>query len=196
MDIVYEIYYNRRKDSPIEKRGRISMKKIPCLIAILLLLAEAIIAGCATVPTTTTILTKNNLPILEGRWEGPAVFGVGARTTLILDIYNNSLPLRGKISIQDIPEGAANIFPDGFGGSGWESYFDTGTITDKGGLIITGRGGNFGEFTLKEGKSKDSLVEGKSKGSQDSLIEGESELDGWFSLWGARGTATLHRRGR
>ena len=166
MDIGYEIYYNCKKHSTIEKRGRISMKKIPCLIAVLLLLVEAIIAGCATVPTTKTILTKNNLSILEGRWEGPAVFGVGVRTTLILDIYNNSLPLRGKISIQDIPEGAANIFPDGFGGSGWESYFDTGTITDKGGLMITGRGGNFGEFSLKEGKSKDSLVESKSKRSQ------------------------------
>ena len=172
------------------------MKKILCLIAVFLLLAEAIIAVRTTAQTTKTILTKDNLPILQGRWEGPVVFGVGVRTTLILDIYNNSLPLRGKIFIQNIPEDAANIFPDGFEGSGWESYFDTGTITDKGGLIITGRGGNFGEFTLKEGKSKDSLIEGRSKDSQDSLIEGESELDGWFSLWGAKGTATLHRRGR
>jgi hypothetical protein len=185
-----------KSDANIEKERSVSMKKIPCLIAVLLLLAEAIIAGCATAQTTKTTLTKDNLPILQGRWEGPAVFGVGARTTLILDIYNNSLPLRGKISIQNIPKDAANIFPDGFEGSGWESYFDTGTITDKGGLIITGRGGNFGEFTLIEGKSKDSLIEGKSKASQDSLIEGESELDGWFSLWGAKGTATLHRSGR
>ena len=173
------------------------MKTIPCLIAVLLLLAEAIIPGCATVPTTKTTFTKDNLPILQGRWEGSAVFGVGAaRTTLILDIYNNSLPLRGKVSIQNIPEDAADIFPDGFEGNEWESYFDTGTITDKGGLMIWGRGGNFGEFTLIEGKSKDSLIEGKSKGSQGSLIEGESNLDGWFSLWGAKGTATLHRRGK
>ncbi|HVP76698.1 MAG TPA: hypothetical protein VMV04_02280 [Thermodesulfobacteriota bacterium] len=172
------------------------MKKIACLIAILLLLAEAIITGCATAQRTKTTLIKDNLPILQGRWEGPAVFGVGARTTLILDIYNDSLPLRGKIFIQNIPEDAANIFPDGFEGSGWESYFDTGTISDKGTLIITGRGGNFGEFTLVEGKSKDSLIEGKSKSSQHSLIEAESELDGWFSLWGAKGTATLNRRAR
>jgi hypothetical protein len=172
------------------------MKQIPCWIAALLLLAEAIIVGCATAQTTKTTLTKDNLPILQGRWEGPVVFGVSVRTTLILDIYNNSLPLRGKISIQNIPEDAANIFPDGFESSGWESYFDTGAITDKGGVIITGRGGNFGEFTLVEGKSKDSLIEGKSKTSQDSLIERESELDGWFSLWGAKGTTTLHRSGR
>jgi hypothetical protein len=185
-----------KSDANIEKERSVRMKKIPCLIAVLLFLAEAIIAGCATTQRTKTTLTKDNLPILQGRWDGPIVFGVSARTTLILDIYNNSLPLRGKISIQNIPEDAANIFPDGFQGSGWESYFDTGAITDKGGLIITGRGGNFGEFTLIEGKSKDSLVEGKSKDSQDSLIEGESELDGWFSLWGAKGTATLHRKGR
>ena len=57
-----------------EKRGRISMKKVLCSIAVLLLLVEAIIAGCATVPTTTTILTRNNLPVLERRWEGSAVF--------------------------------------------------------------------------------------------------------------------------
>jgi hypothetical protein len=172
------------------------MRRIPCLIAVLLLLAEAIIGGRATAQITKITLTKDNLPILQGRWEGAVVFGVGARTTLILDIYNNSLPLRGKISIQNIPEEAANIFPDGFKGSGWESYFDTGTITDKGSLMITGQGGNLGEFTLMEGKSKDSLIEGKSKDSQESLIKVESELDGWFSLWGAKGTATLHKRGR
>lgn len=172
------------------------MRKIPCFIAVLLFLAGTILAGFATAQTAKTTLTKDNLPILQGKWEGSAVFGVSTRTTLILDIYNNSLPLRGKISVQNIPEDAANIFPHGFEGSRWESYFDTGTLTDKGTLLITGRGGNFGEFTLMEGKSKDSLIESKSEASQDSLIEGESELDGWFSLWGAIGTATLHRMGR
>ena len=184
MDIGYEIYYNCKRDGNIERRGRISMKKIPCVFAVLLLLVEAIIAGCATVPTTTTILTKSNLPILEGRWEGSAVFAGGIRTTATLDIYNNSLPLRGKVSIQKIPREAASIFPGGFEGSGWESYFDTGTITDRGGLIIRGRGGNFGEFSLIESESK------------RSVLEGESKLDGWFYLWGAKGAATLHKRRR
>jgi len=184
MDIGYGIYYNSEKDGNIEKRGRISMKKVLCLIAGLLLLVEAIVAGCATVPTTTTILTKNNLPILEGRWEGSAVFAGGVHTTVTLDIYNDSLPLRGKVSIQNIPREAANIFPSGFEGSGWESYFDTGSITDKGGLIIRGRGGNFGQFSLIEGESK------------RSVLEGESKLDGWFYLWGAKGAATLHKRRR
>jgi hypothetical protein len=160
------------------------MKRIPCLIAVLLLLVEAIIVGCATVPTTTTILTKKNLSILEGRWEGSAVFAGGVHTTVTLDIYNDSIPLKGKVSIQNIPKEAANIFPDGFEGSGWESYFDTGTITDKGGLIIRGRGGNFGEFSLIESESK------------RSVLEGESKLDGWFYLWGAKGAATLHKRRR
>ncbi len=184
MDIGYEIYYNFKKDGKIELGGRISMKKIPCFIAVLILLVEAIIAGCATVPTTTTILTKNNLPILEGRWEGSAIFAEGIRATVTLDIYNNSLPLKGKVSIQNIPTEAANIFPSGFEGSGWESYFDTGAITDKGGLIIRCREGNFGEFSLMEGKSKRSVLEGGSK------------LDGWFYLWGAKGAATLHKRRR
>ena len=184
MDIGYEIYYNCKKDGNIEKRGRISMKKIPCLLARLLLLVGAIIAGCATVPTTTTILTRNNVPILEGRWEGSAVFAGGVHTTVTLDIYNDFLPLEGKISIQNIPREAANIFPGGFEGSGWESYFDTGTMTDKGSLIIRGRGGNFGEFSLIEGESK------------RSILEGESKLDGWFYLWGAKGAATLHKRRR
>jgi hypothetical protein len=173
-----------KRDANIEKERSLSMKTIPCLIAVLLLLVEAIIAGCATVPTATTILTKNNLPILEGRWEGSAVFEGGVRTTVTLDIYNDFLPLTGKVSIQNIPKEAANIFPGGFEGSGWESYFDTGTITDKGGLIIRGRGGNFGEFSLIESESK------------RSVLEGESKLDGWFYLWGAKGAATLHKRRR
>jgi hypothetical protein len=181
MDFGYEIYYNYKKDGKIEKGGRISMNKISCLIAVLLLLVETIIGGCTTVSTTTTILTKTNLPILEGRWEGSAVFGGSIHTTLTLDIYNNSLPLKGKVSIQNIPREAANIFPGGFEGSGWESYFDTGTITDNGSLVIKGRGGNFGEFSLIESESK------------RSLLEGESKLDGWFYLWGAKGAATLHK---
>ncbi len=160
------------------------MKNVSRLITIPLLLAGAIIAGCATAPTTPTVLTQDNLPILEGRWEGSIVFAGDVRTTAILDIYNDSLPLKGDISIENIPREAANIFPGGFEGSGWESYFDTGTITNKGGLIIRGRGGNFGEFTLIEGRSK------------RSVIEGESKLDGWFYLWGAKGAATLHKRRR
>ena len=168
----------------LKKEGGISMKKISCLIAVLLLLVGVIIAGCATVPTTTTVLTEKNLPILEGRWEGSAIFAEGVRTTVTLDIYNDSLPLKGKVSIQNIPREAANIFPNGFEGSEWESYFDTGIITDKGGLIIRGRGGNFGEFSLIEGRSK------------RSVLEGESKLDGWFYLWGAKGAATLQKRRR
>ncbi len=160
------------------------MKSVSRLMTIPLLLAGAIIAGCATVSTTPTVLTQDNLPILEGRWEGSIVFAGDVRTTAILDIYNDSLPLKGNVSIEKIPREAANIFPGGFEGSGWESYFDTGTITNKGGLIIRGRGGNFGEFTLIEGRSK------------RSVIEGESKLDGWFYLWGAKGAATLHKRRR
>lgn len=160
------------------------MKNVSRFIPILLLLMGAIIAGCATVPTTPKVLTPDNLPILQGRWEGSVVFAGGVSTRVILDIYNDSLPLRGNVSIQNIPREAANIFPGGFEGSGWESYFDTGTITDKGGLIIRGREGNFGEFSLIEGRSKRSVV------------EGESKLEGWFYLWGARGAATLHKRRR
>ena len=160
------------------------MKKILSLVAVFLLLVEANIAECATVPTTTIILARDNLAVLEGRWEGSAVFGGGVHTTVTLDIYNDSLPLKGEVSIQNIPREAANIFPDGFEGSGWESYFDTGTITDKGGLIIRGRGGNFGEFSVIESESK-RLV-----------LEGESKLDGWFYLWGAKGAATLYKRRR
>jgi hypothetical protein len=160
------------------------MRNVPCFIAILLFLVGAIIAGCATIPTTPTVLTKDNLLILEGRWEGSAVFVRGIRTTIILNIYNDSLPLKGYVSIQNIPREAANTFPGGFEGSGWESYFDSGTITDKGSLLIKGRGENFGEFSLIESESK------------RSLIEGESKLDGWFHLWGAKGAATLHKRRR
>jgi hypothetical protein len=172
----------RPKRTNILKKRRVSMKNVSRLTTILLLLAGAIIAGCATVPTTPTILTQDNLPILEGTWEGSVVFVGGVRTRAILDIYNDSLPLKGNVSIENIPREAANIFPGGFEGSGWESYFDTGTITDKGGLMIRGRGGNFGEFILIEGRSK------------RSVIEGESKLDGWFYLWGAKGAATLHKR--
>jgi hypothetical protein len=50
--------------------------------------------------------------------------------------------------------------------------------------MIRGREGNFGEFSLIESESK------------RSVLEGESKLDGWFYLWGAKGAATLHKRRR
>ncbi len=160
------------------------MKKIICIFAVPLILVNVIMSMGATVPATATILTKDDLPILEGRWEGSVVFGGRVHSTVTLDIYNDYLPLKGKLSIQNIPREAANIFPGEFETTGWESYFDNGTITDKGDLIIRGRGGNFGEFLLSEGESK------------RSLIEGESKLDGWFYLWGAKGAVALHRTKR
>ena len=148
------------------------MKKTLCLVAILLLLVGVILSERAIAQPKTN-LTKDNLTLLEGTWEGSADFAVGVSVRLVLVINNNSLPLEGKISFLNIPVGRADLFPGRFSGSTYEGNFDNGTITNKGDLIITGQGGNFGEFSL----SKD-----------------QKKLTGWFYLWGARGTMTLKKK--
>jgi hypothetical protein len=75
------------------------------------------------------------------------------------------------MSMTNIPAGRADLFPGGFSGNTYEGPFDNGLITNKGTFIVSGQGGNFGEWTLKGDK-----------------------LAGWFYLWGSQGTMNLKKK--
>jgi len=146
------------------------MKKIVCLTAALLFVAGAILTESA-VAQKTTPFTKANMNMLKGKWEGSADFGSGFKCQMVLEITNDAPPFKGNVGWYNIPVGQMQ-FPGNFSGdTKMEGPFENGILSNKGNFLIQGQGGNFGEFSLM----------GK-------------DLDGWFYIWGARGTARLKKK--
>jgi hypothetical protein len=144
------------------------MKRIFCLSVVFLILVGV---GCAAMTPKTT-LTKENQAALKGKWVGTADFGSGQNSGLIIEITNDAPPYKGTIEFANIPAAAAQYLGNFSNSTKYAGPFDTGMITNKGTFIITGQGGNFGEFNLV----------------------GTTTLDGWFYLWGAKGTAILTKK--
>jgi hypothetical protein len=117
-------------------------------------------------------LTKENAKFLKGTWEGRMQFAAGIDCNFVMTVDNDTPPFKGKLSMQNIPAGRADLFPGGFSGTTYEGPFDNGLITTKGTLIISGQGGNFGEWTAKS----------------------EKQLSGWFYFWGSQGTFNLKKK--
>jgi len=148
------------------------MKKIMCLSVVLLILVGVTCAMAADTKVTKTALTKENQATLKGKWEGSADFGSGQKCNLAVEITNDAPPFKGTWTFSNLPANAPQ-FPGNFAGdTKYAGPFDNGMITNKGTFIITGQGGNFGEFDLM----------------------GNSKLGGWFYLWGAKGTASLTKK--
>ncbi len=119
-----------------------------------------------------TYLTKDNVKVLQGTWEGWADFAAGVSCRMVLVVDNASVPLKGNAGLYNIPGSRADLFPGGMDANTYAGPYEGGTITNKGDFIISGAAGNFGEFTLL----------------------GDKKLDGWFYLWGARGTIRLQKK--
>jgi hypothetical protein len=145
------------------------MRKLVCLsLIVALFVSMTVVFAYAQAQTK---LTKDKAGVLKGVWQGNMDFGNNLTCLLVLTIENDTVPLKGKLSMQNIPAGRADLFPGGFSGNTYEGPFDNGLITNKGTLIISGQGGNFGEWTLKGDK-----------------------LSGWFYLWGSQGTMSLKKK--
>ncbi len=152
------------------------MKKLTCLTVVLLIL----VAGCSSMGVNggaqKTPLTKANMAMLQGTWEGWMNFRTGlADSRLTMTVDNNAPPFKGTLRMADLPPGAAALYPGAFlGDTTYSGPFSDGLITSKGTFIITGApgSGNFGEFSLV----------------------GANELKGWFYLWGTEGTISLKKK--
>jgi hypothetical protein len=147
------------------------MRKLVCVSLIVALFVSMTVV--LAIAQKTTKLTKENAgKLLKGTWQGNMDFGTtGVSCLLVMTIDNDAPPFKGKLSMQNIPAGRADLFPGGFSGTTYEGAFDNGLVTNKGTLIISGQGGNFGEWSLKGDK-----------------------LTGWFYLWGAQGTMSLKKK--
>ena len=151
------------------------MKKRACLASIGLLFVSVVMMGCASVQKTT--LTKSNLPNLKGTWQGWTTFSSvqsnPIRTTL--QITNDTVPVRGNITLNNLPGAVASIFPADAKTAGNDVTIDfkNGMISDQG-TLIGQTGQNFLELTLSVGE--------------------KTRMNGWFYYYGAKGTVELTKK--
>jgi len=153
------------------------MKKLISLVGIGVLFVSLVLAGCASLQMQKTPVTQSTLPTLQGRWEGWTTFSSFQTNPVltIVEINNATVPLQGKITLNNLPDRVAALFPATAVTAGNNAIldFNNGKISDQGTLIGT-KGENFLELSYYAGE--------------------KPKLDGWFYYWGSRGTVTVNKK--
>ena len=118
------------------------MKKMICLIAVALMVASVALAA------PKMAITAKDLPALKGTWTGILGFGVteqGGSSPAKLEILNDTVPVKVKFTITNVPEQIAKQV----GGQAGQNVFEgEGVITTQGTLFFTGPMKNFMEISL------------------------------------------------
>jgi len=149
------------------------MRRAVCLAGVSLLLVSMVLVSCA--PVQKTMVTKSNLSTLKGTWQGWTTFSSvqsnPIRTTL--QITNDTVPVRGNITLNNLPGAVASIFPADAKTAGNDVTIDfkNGMISDQG-TLIGQTGQNFLELTLSVGE----------------------KMNGWFYYYAAKGTVELTKK--
>jgi len=142
----------------------------------LMVMGLALISVSCT-PAQKTLITDRNLPTLKGRWEGWTDFGIGqARPVLTwMEIVNDSVPLQGKITLNQLPEAVALVIPADAktADNSLIIEFKNGTISNQG-TIVARSGQNFIELTYFGGA--------------------KPKLEGWFYYWALKGTLSVTKK--
>lgn len=150
------------------------MKKTICFMGMGLLLVSMVLVSCA--PMQKTIITKDNLSALKGTWSGWMVTASNLTALATLEIYNDTVPVKGKITLENIPQPIADYIPaDEFPPGAKQAVipFNNGKISDQGTLV--GQSGmNFLRLTYYAGE--------------------KPKLDGWFFFYGLEGTLTVNKK--
>lgn len=109
------------------------MKKIVCIIAVVLVIVSVAYAQ------KKMAITAKDLAGLKGTWEGMLTFGVfeGGSSAAKLEILNDTVPVRARLTIAQIPDQLAS----GVGLMGGRNVFEShdGTITTQGTIMFTGQ---------------------------------------------------------
>jgi uncharacterized GH25 family protein len=123
------------------------MKKIICLLAVVLMVASVAFAQ------KKMAITANDLAGLQGFWTGNLSFGIqeGTGSTATLQIFNDKVPVQAKLTINQIPD----VLASSLGLSSGQNVFESndGTITSQGTIVWTGATKSFFEVT-KAGDKK------------------------------------------
>ena len=151
------------------------MKRTICLTGIGLLLVSVALVSCA--PAQKTVISNSNLPTLKGAWEGWTDFGLGQAPAVLtyLEIINDSPPIQGKITLNQLPGPVALVVPADAKTADNSLIIDfkNGKISNQG-TIIAQSGQNFVELTYYGG--------------------GKPKLEGWFYYWALKGTLSVTKR--
>ena len=140
-----------------------------------LLLVSVAFVSCA--PVQKTVITKNNLSALKGKWEGWTTFSSFQANPVLttMEIDNETVPLKGKINLINVPDKIAATFPGVALAAGNNIIIDfaNGEISDQG-TFIGQTGKNFLELTL--------------------LAGAKMKMNGWFYYYGSKGTVELTKK--
>jgi hypothetical protein len=150
------------------------MKKRICLVGIGLFLVSVVLVSCAPVKT---VITTSNLPTLRGTWQGWTTFSSfqGDPVLTTMEINNDTVPIKGKIILYNVPQKIADIFPGVAipAGNNITIDFANGEISSQG-TLIGQSGKNFLELTLLAGE--------------------KPKMSGWFYYYGSKGTVELTKK--
>ena len=123
------------------------MKKIICLVAVVLMIASVVYAQ------KKMAITAKDLAGLRGFWTGNLSFGIqeGAGSAATLEIFNDKVPVKARLTINQFPDELARSLGLSPGKNDFES--DDGTLTTQGTILFTGPTKSFFELT-KSGDKK------------------------------------------
>ena len=123
------------------------MKKIVCIIAVVLMLASVVYAQ------KKMAITAKDLPGMKGTWTGSISFGIteGQASACTLEIMNDTVPVKAKLTVNQVPDSLAASLGLTAGRNEMES--DNGKISSKGTLMWTGPAEGFFEV-IKTGDKK------------------------------------------
>ena len=123
------------------------MKKIICLLAVVLMIASVAFAAAKMK------FTAKDLPGLKGTWEGIVSFGEMEMGTspMKLEILNDAAPVKAKVTVTNVPQQIASQFGAQQGQNVFEN--DGGVLTSQGTIFWASPQGT-GFFELSKGENK------------------------------------------
>jgi len=142
------------------------MKKIVSLGCIVLLSTLMALVSCATLPNKP--ISKSDLPSLKGKWEGQRTTGAGTAANTDLEIFNDTLPLKGTLTVHNV------VTRQGTPGRTVVHEFQGGTINEAGNFILKSDQILF-ELSLYQG-------------------EGKMKLEGDYYYWGFKGKVVFYKK--
>ncbi len=128
------------------------MRKLIRFVAISLLILSTIWIGCYSTKAKPTTITNYNMSLLKGKWEGLSTFGnvtSSVRVPTTMEIYNDTVPLKGKLTIHNVPPAVLSKIPSKLGTPSGDATieFKDGSINEQGHLVGK-QGENYFEAAL------------------------------------------------
>ncbi len=156
------------------------MEKLIRFVGISLLLVSTMCMGCFLRNKEPSTITNYNIFLLKGKWEGFTTFGSVVNTIRVpttMEIYNGTVPLKGKLTMHNVPPAVFNLFvpkPKALSGDAAIEFGD-GNINERGNFVVK-QGENYFELALWFGEHGKKL-----------------RMDGWIQYLSLNSSVTLSR---